>query len=37
MNILLYLNEALALCLRELGSLIDDDVLFLVSLTTTHG
>jgi hypothetical protein len=37
MNILLNLNEALALCLRELGSLVDDDVLFLVSLTTTHG
>jgi hypothetical protein len=37
MNILLDLNEALALCLRELGSLVDDDVLFLVSLTTTHG
>jgi hypothetical protein len=31
------LNEALALCLRELGSLRDDDVLFLVSLTTTRG
>jgi hypothetical protein len=34
---LLNLNEALALCPRELGSLVDDDVLFLVSLTTTHG
>jgi hypothetical protein len=36
MNILLCLNEALALCLHELGSLVDDDVLFLSSLTTTH-
>jgi hypothetical protein len=26
-----------ALCLCELGSLVDDDVLFLTSLTTTHG
>jgi hypothetical protein len=33
---LLNLNEVLALCLRELASLVDDDVLFLVSLTTTH-
>jgi hypothetical protein len=33
MNILLNLNEVLALCLRELGSLADDDVLFLSSLT----
>jgi hypothetical protein len=33
----LNLNEELALCLRELGSLVDVDVLFLVSLTTTHG
>jgi hypothetical protein len=31
------LNEALALCQRELGSLVDGDVLFLASLTTTHG
>jgi hypothetical protein len=37
MNILPNLNEALALCLRELGSLVDGDVLFLISLTTTHG
>jgi hypothetical protein len=37
MNILLNLNEALPLCLRELGSLVDDDVFFLASLTTTHG
>jgi hypothetical protein len=37
MSTLLNLNEALALCLRELGSLVDDDVLFLASLTTTHG
>jgi hypothetical protein len=37
MNTLLNLNEALALCLRELGSHVDDDVLFLASLTTTHG
>jgi hypothetical protein len=37
MNILLNLNEALALCLCKLGSLVDDDVLFLVLLTTTHG
>jgi hypothetical protein len=36
-NILLNQNEALALCLRELGSIVDDDVLFLVSLTNTHG
>jgi hypothetical protein len=36
MNVLLNLSKALALCLRELGSLVDDDVLFLVSLTTTH-
>jgi hypothetical protein len=33
----LNLNEVLALCMREFGSLVDDDVLFLVSLTTTHG
>jgi hypothetical protein len=26
-----------SLCLRELGSLVDYDVLFLASLTTTHG
>jgi hypothetical protein len=37
MNILLNLNEALALRLHELGSLLADDVLFLVSLSTTHG
>jgi hypothetical protein len=37
MNILLNLNEVLALCLCELGSLVDGDVLFLASLTTTHG
>jgi hypothetical protein len=37
MNILLNLDEVLALCLRELGSLVDDDVSFLASLTTTHG
>jgi hypothetical protein len=37
MNTLLNLNEALALCLRELGGLVDDDVLFRASLTTTHG
>jgi hypothetical protein len=37
MNTLLGLNETLASCLRELGSLVDDDVLFLVSLTTSHG
>jgi hypothetical protein len=37
MNILLNLNEILALCLRELTNLVDDDILFLVSLTTTHG
>jgi hypothetical protein len=37
MNILLNLNDVLALCLRELGSLVDVDVLFLASLTTTHG
>jgi hypothetical protein len=37
MNILLCPNDVLALCLCELGSLVDDDVLFLVSLTTTHG
>jgi hypothetical protein len=36
MNILLNLNGVLALCLHELGSLVDDDILFLVSLTTTH-
>jgi hypothetical protein len=29
MNILLNLNEALALCLRELGSLVDDNIFFL--------
>jgi hypothetical protein len=37
MNILLCLNEVLALCLRKLGSLVDDDVLFLALLTTTRG
>jgi hypothetical protein len=37
MNILLNLNEVLALYLRELGSLVDDDVLFFTLLTTTHG
>jgi hypothetical protein len=37
MNVLLCLNEVFALCLRELCSLVDDDVLFLTSLTTTHG
>jgi hypothetical protein len=37
MNILLCLNEVLTLFLHELGSLVDDDVLFLASLTTTHG
>jgi hypothetical protein len=37
MNILLCLNEVFALCLRELVSLVDDDVLFFASLTTTHG
>jgi hypothetical protein len=45
MNILLCLNEVLALCLRELGSLVDDDVLFLATdhysgrgwLTDLHG
>jgi hypothetical protein len=36
-NILLCLNEVFALCLHELVSLVDDDVLFLASLTTTHG
>jgi hypothetical protein len=36
MNILLNLNEVLALCLHKLASLVDDDVLFLVLLTTTH-
>jgi hypothetical protein len=36
MNILLNLNEVLAMCLREHGSLVGDDVLFLTSLTTTH-
>jgi hypothetical protein len=36
MDILLNLNEVRALCLRELGSLVDDVVLFLASLTTTH-
>jgi hypothetical protein len=30
-------NEVLALCLHELGSLLDDDALFLAPLTTTHG
>jgi hypothetical protein len=30
------LDEVLALCLRELGSLISDDVLYLAPLTTTH-
>jgi hypothetical protein len=34
---LLNVNEALSLCLCELGSPVDDDVLFLASLTTTHG
>jgi hypothetical protein len=37
MNILLCPNEVFALCLRELVSLVDDDILFLASLTTTHG
>jgi hypothetical protein len=37
MNIFLNLNEVLGLCLRELGSLVDDDGLLLASLTTTHG
>jgi hypothetical protein len=37
MNILLCLNEVLALCLCEVGSLVDDEVLFLASLTTTRG
>jgi hypothetical protein len=32
MDILFNLDEVLALCLRELASLVDDDVLFLVSL-----
>jgi hypothetical protein len=36
MNTLLNPNEALSLGLRELGSLLDDDALFLASLTTTH-
>jgi hypothetical protein len=36
MNILLCPNEVFALCLCELVSLVDDDVLFLASLTTTH-
>jgi hypothetical protein len=36
-NILLCPNEVFALCPRELVSLVDDDVLFLASLTTTHG
>jgi hypothetical protein len=36
MNILLCLNEVLTLCMRELGSLADDDILFLASLTITH-
>jgi hypothetical protein len=36
MKTLLILNEALSLCLCELGTLVDDDVLFLASLTTTH-
>jgi hypothetical protein len=35
-NILLCINEVFALCLRELVSLVDDDILFLSSLTTTH-
>jgi hypothetical protein len=35
MNILLNLNEVLALCLRELGSLVDVDVLFLAGLPTS--
>jgi hypothetical protein len=35
-NILLCINEVFALCLRELVSLADDDILFLSSLTTTH-
>jgi hypothetical protein len=34
MNILLCLSEELALCMRELGSLVDEDVFFLASLTT---
>jgi hypothetical protein len=33
---LLNLSEALALCLHELGSLVDDGVLCIASLTTTH-
>jgi hypothetical protein len=33
----LYLSEVLALCMHELGSLVDDDMLFLALLTTTHG
>jgi hypothetical protein len=36
MNILLNLNEVLAMYLCELGSLVDDDVLILASLTTIH-
>jgi hypothetical protein len=36
MIILLNLSKALALCLPELGSLVDDDVLFLALLTTSH-
>jgi hypothetical protein len=36
MNILLCLNEVFALCLGELVSLVEEDVLFLASLTTTH-
>jgi hypothetical protein len=37
LNTLSNLNEVLTLCLRELVSLVDVDVLILVSLTTTHG
>jgi hypothetical protein len=37
MNILLCLNEVFSLCLRELVILVEEDILFLVSLTTTHG
>jgi hypothetical protein len=29
--------QILALCLRELGSLLSDDVLYLSPLTTSHG
>jgi hypothetical protein len=37
MNILLKPNKVLALCLLEIGSLVDDAVLFLALLTITHG